>query len=63
MKLFVVQGVGWGTQIEVVRAEDEEEAKRVANLVSCSRVYVTELEPDGPATPLWSWDHSPDSRP
>lgn len=58
MKLWLVEGGGWGWSFTVVCAETAEDARRVAHEPDGE---VTELTPGAGETILWAWEHSPDT--
>lgn len=59
MKLWLVVSSAWSVQVDVVRAEDEAGARRVA--CSYPEATVTELSPEGGEQVLWAYENCPDT--
>ncbi len=60
MKLWLVDGKGWGINHTIVRAATREDAIRVAR--ESFDADVTELPSEGVEGILWNYEYSPDSR-
>lgn len=58
--IFVVQNIGWGTHVRLVRAKDNIEARRIANSYGGSD-EVNEVFQNGPAEVLFEYEYCPDT--
>jgi len=58
--LFVVQNIGWGTHVRLVRAKDNIEARRIANPYGGSD-EVKKVFQNGPAEVLFEYEYCPDT--
>jgi hypothetical protein len=64
LRVFLIEEQTWGTNLHVVRAEDESAAIRLAFPHDGSfkrTLEVTELAPDGTPAILYSYEDSPDT--
>jgi hypothetical protein len=63
MLFIVVDRARWGKSVSVIRAENEDEALRLAGVSKPGdpRVEVFQLLDGGPSAVLWCEDESPDT--